>query len=246
MQLTFVGTGDAFACGGRSNSCLHLTGPDLSWLIDCGASSYLALIRAGVDIAAVSTILVTHFHADHFAGIPFVVLDGLFRHPRRTALTLIGPPGLERRFRALMAATFPGYLERYPDYPLGFQEIAPGETLTHGPAAITARPVEHDDAVGPCLGYRVAIGGRVLAVSGDTRWTEQLPLLAAGADLFVCECHALTGEPPVHLSYALLKPRLAGLGARRVILTHMGDDMLAAGAEIAEERAFDGLTVRLD
>lgn len=245
MQLTFVGTGDAFCSGGRYHTCLHLHGPGTSWLIDCGASAYLALGRASVDIAGISTILVTHFHGDHFAGIPFVVLDGLFHTPRTQPLTLIGPPGIAARFGAAMAATFPGYLERMQPFEMRFREIAPGEAVTHEGARIVARAAEHDDAVGPCLSLRIEIAERVLAVSGDTRWTDALPELAAGADLFVCECYAVAGEMPVHLTYEVLQPKLPSLGARRVILTHMGADMIAAGSEIAVERAYDGLTVAL-
>lgn len=245
MHLTFVGTGDAFGSGGRFNTCLHLHGNGASWLIDCGASSYLGLNQAGVAIAEVSTILITHFHGDHFAGVPFVVLDGLFRNRRTAPLTLIGPPGIEARFGQLMAATFPGYLERLRPFSLQFREIAPGETITHADGRITARAALHDDAVGPCLSYRVELGGRTLAVSGDTRWTEALPEIAAGADLFVCECYAVAGDMPVHLTYEVLAPKLATLTARRILLTHMGADMLAAGAEIAVERATDGLTVAL-
>ncbi|MBP0650662.1 hypothetical protein J8J40_26805, partial [Mycobacterium tuberculosis] len=64
--------------------------------------------------------------------------------------------------------------------------------------------------------------------------------------LFVCECYGKTGENPVHLTYDVLKSRLPDIAARRVVLTHMNDDMLAAGAEIAVERAFDGLVIALD
>jgi ribonuclease BN (tRNA processing enzyme) len=250
MQLTFVGTGDAFGSGGRFNTCLHLTGETgagdrLSWLIDCGATAPLGLARAGIDTAAVSTILVTHFHGDHFAGIPFVLLDGLFRSRRTAPLTLIGPPDIEARFRLLMAAMFPGYLDRPVPFALHFREIAPGETLEHEGATITAFAAIHDPAVGPCLAFRIAVAGKILAISGDTRWTDDLPILAAGADLFVCECYAVDGDIPVHLTYAVLEPRLASLGARRVILTHMGDTMLAAGKTIATEQAHDGLTVTI-
>jgi ribonuclease BN (tRNA processing enzyme) len=245
MRVTFVGTGDAFGSGGRYNSCLHLTDARRSWLLDCGASAFLALNRAGIDPAAISTVLVTHFHGDHFAGLPFLFLDGLYHTPRSQTLTIVGPPGIEARFMALMAATFPGYVERPRPFKLVFREIAPGATLAHDGATVTAFAMVHDDAVGPCLGYRIAVDGRVIAFSGDTRWTEAIVPLGAGADLFVCECYALAGPMHVHLTYEVLKARLPEIAARRVILTHMSDEMLAAGAEIAEERARDGLVVDL-
>ncbi|MBZ0148102.1 MAG: MBL fold metallo-hydrolase, partial [Pseudorhodoplanes sp.] len=75
MRLQFIGSGDAFGSGGRFNTCFHLTGARTNALIDCGASSLIALKRAGIDRNAIETILVTHFHADHFGGVPFFVLD---------------------------------------------------------------------------------------------------------------------------------------------------------------------------
>ena len=75
MRLQFIGSGDAFGSGGRFNTCFHLTGARTNALIDCGASSLIALKRADIERNAINTILITHFHADHFGGIPFFVLD---------------------------------------------------------------------------------------------------------------------------------------------------------------------------
>jgi len=50
LRLRFLGSGDAFGSGGRFQTCLCLEGPHGSRaLIDCGATSLVALKRAGVD-----------------------------------------------------------------------------------------------------------------------------------------------------------------------------------------------------
>ena len=49
VELRFIGSGDAFGSGGRFQTCLHLSGAGEPVLIDCGASSLIALKRAGVD-----------------------------------------------------------------------------------------------------------------------------------------------------------------------------------------------------
>jgi ribonuclease BN (tRNA processing enzyme) len=72
MQLQFVGCGDALGSGGRFNTCFHVTGGRVNFLIDCGASSLPALKRLGIARDAIDLILITHFHGDHFAGLPFV------------------------------------------------------------------------------------------------------------------------------------------------------------------------------
>ncbi|MBV9239955.1 MAG: MBL fold metallo-hydrolase, partial [Xanthobacteraceae bacterium] len=78
MQITFVGSGDAFGSGGRFNTCFHVATESTRFLIDCGASSLIGMKRLGIDRAAIDLILLTHFHADHFGGVPFFVLDAQF------------------------------------------------------------------------------------------------------------------------------------------------------------------------
>lgn len=78
MKLTFVGCGDAFGSGGRFNTCFHIAATKTNFLIDCGASSLIAMKRFGIDRNAIDTILITHFHGDHFGGLPYFVLDAQF------------------------------------------------------------------------------------------------------------------------------------------------------------------------
>ena len=93
MRLQFLGSGDAFGSGGRFNTCFHLERRQHgNVLIDCGASSMVAIRKWDVDPRGISTILVSHLHGDHFGGLPFFVLDGQFRR-RERPLLVVGPPG---------------------------------------------------------------------------------------------------------------------------------------------------------
>ncbi|MGH6753925.1 MAG: MBL fold metallo-hydrolase, partial [Bradyrhizobium sp.] len=74
MQLQFIGCGDALGSGGRANTCFHVTGDSVNFLIDCGASSLPALKRLDVVSDSIDLILITHFHGDHFGGLPFFLL----------------------------------------------------------------------------------------------------------------------------------------------------------------------------
>ena len=78
----------------------------------------------------------------------------------------------------------------------------------------------------PSYALRVERGGRVLTFSGDTEWTEALVDAAAGADLFVCECNSYDRPIPNHLNYLELLARRPDLDCRRMLLTHLGEDML--------------------
>ena len=92
LTLTFLGSGDAFGSGGRLQTCMLVEGDGHRWLVDCGATSLVALRRAGVDPASIDAILISHLHGDHFGGVPFVLLDGQFRRGARP-LVVAGPPG---------------------------------------------------------------------------------------------------------------------------------------------------------
>ena len=96
MRLQFLGSGDAFGSGGRFNMCMLIESGSTRFLLDCGASSLIAMKRFGVTPNSIETILITHFHADHFGGLPFFILDAQFSK-RRAPLTIAGPPGLGHR-----------------------------------------------------------------------------------------------------------------------------------------------------
>src|SRR5438045_9066267 len=109
MRLQFLGSGDAFGSGGRFNTCFHLERSQHgNLLIDCGASSMVAIRKWGVDPNAISTVLVSHLHGDHFAGLPFFLLDAQLISRRTTPLTLAGPPGFRDRLMTVMEAMFAG------------------------------------------------------------------------------------------------------------------------------------------
>jgi ribonuclease BN (tRNA processing enzyme) len=241
MQLHFIGSGDAFGTGGRANTCLHVTGPRTNFLLDCGASSLPALNARDIDRNAIDTILFTHFHADHFGGLPFFILDAIFVSKRTKPLTLAGPPGLRDWYERAIATAFPG--ERQLPFELHLHEVEIGRRQAIDGLAVTPQHVQHDDRAGPCLALRVETENRVVAYSGDTEWTDRLLPAAKGADLFVCECYNYRACVPSHMSYSILRDKLPALGAKRIVLTHMSGEMLANIGEVECETATDGMVV---
>lgn len=243
MQLQFVGCGDAFGSGGRFNTCFHVTGASTNLLIDCGASSLVALKRFGVDRNAIDTILITHFHGDHFGGIPFFILDAQLVAKRTRPLTIAGPPGLRERYALAMEASFPSFPLSPGRFALTLTELPIGEPAALGALRIMGLQVIHAEAAGPCLGYRVDIEGRVLAYSGDTEWTDNLVTIGKDADLFVCEAYSWNLKVKSHIDFATLSENLDRIRPKRLVLTHMSDDMLAHVHEVTCETAQDGMIV---
>jgi len=243
LNLRFVGCGDAFGSGGRFNTCFHLTGSATNLLIDCGASSLVAMKRLGIDRNAITTILLTHFHADHFGGVPFFMLDAQFFAKRREPLTLVGPPGLAEWYERAMECAFPGSAHAPRKFELHLREIAPGETLALDGASVSAWQALHGPPGTPGLILRVEAEGRSIAYTGDTEWTPDLIEAAREADLFIAEAYFRERAVATHLSLAALEPHLAAIRPQRLILTHMSDDMLNHPDCARYECAEDGRSV---
>ena len=239
VEVTFLGTGNAFAAGGRSHACL-LVGADAgALLLDCGGSSLPAIVRA-IGAGAIDAIAVTHLHGDHFGGIPFL-LDEQKWNGRRRPIVIGGPPSLEKRVRQV-AAGFGMDLATLP-YELRFVVLGRDE-IALGPARVSALPVRHVPEAEP-HGLRVRIDGKVIAYSGDAIWGDELVALADGADLFVCECTHFERRDPVHLNATDLATHRTELRAKRIVLTHLGAESLAHRDRLPFEAADDGTVLRL-
>jgi ribonuclease BN (tRNA processing enzyme) len=244
MKLQFVGCGDAFGSGGRQNTCFHVTGCSANFLIDCGATALPALKRLGVARNDIELILITHFHGDHFAGLPFFLLDAQFSH-RSRPLVIAGPQGIETRLAQVMEALFEHSSATKQKFDLSVVALKPEEKRTFGAIGVTPFPVVHGESGGPFLAYRIEAEGRVIAYSADTEWTETLVPLAKDADLFIAEAYTYDRLVKNHLSLATLEAHLAEIRPKRLILTHMGDDMLGRLDALNHAAAHDGMTVEV-
>ncbi len=242
--LTFLGSGDAFGSGGRFQACLYVQAEASRFLIDCGASSLIAMRRSRVEPNDVDAILISHLHGDHFGGLPFFILDAQLVSKRARPLTIAGPPGVEARVRDAMEALFPGSSRVQQKFAVEYVELPEETATTVGGVEVTPYTVVHASGA-PAYALRVAVDGKVIAYSGDTEWTEALVLAARDADLFVCEAYYFEKQMKFHLDYRTLLAHRAELGCRRLIVTHMNADLLSRLGEVDLERAEDGMVVEL-
>src|SRR5215469_7098301 len=180
MQVQFVGSGDAFGSGGRQNTCFHVTGDTVNFLIDCGASSLPALKRAGIVRNDIDLILITHFHGDHFAGLPFFLLDAQFAR-RTRPLVIAGPEGIETKLPQAMEVMFEHSSKTQQKFEFSVLTLKPEQTHRLGAVKVTPYAVVHGASGGPFQGYRIEAEGRVIAYTADTEWTETLVPLGRGA-----------------------------------------------------------------
>jgi ribonuclease BN (tRNA processing enzyme) len=242
VEVRFLGTGDAFGSGGRLHTSTLIRSDEGSLLVDCGPSTLAALRRQALEPDDVDAIALTHLHGDHFAGIPFLLMDAHYGSRRARPLMIAGPVGVEDRIGRALDVLFPGTGALPFRFPLTYVEWTERESVQAGPGVVTPFEVKHSTAT-PCYGLRVEHSGRVLAFSGDTEWTDALVPLSADADLFVCECFGYNSAPPHHLDYQILQSQRHALTCRRLLLTHMGDDMLRRAPTLGIETADDGLVL---
>ncbi len=244
MQLQFVGSGDAFGSGGRFNTCVRVVGREFSFLVDCGASSLVALKRFGIDCNSIDLIVLTHYHADHCGGVPFFILDAQYVARRTRPLTIAGPPPVKQWFARQMEVAFAGWLRTERTFELTLAELMPERPWRFKGAEIRSFPVPHVTPPETSYGYRIRLDGKVLAVSGDTEWTDRLIDIGRDADLFVSEAYMYDGPVHMHLAYRQLVEKLPLIRPKRLIITHMSEVMLNR-RDIVHEKADDGLIVTI-
>jgi ribonuclease BN (tRNA processing enzyme) len=244
VSVQFLGSGDAFGSGGRFQTCTYVQSGATHFLIDCGASSLIAMRRLGVDPALIDIILVTHLHGDHFGGLPFFILDAQLISKRTRPLVVAGPPGLKARLPEAMEALFPDSSRVPQKFPLQLVELAAEAETSVGPLVVTAYDVVHPSGA-PAYALRVACEDKVIACSGDTAWTDALTKAARGADLFICEAYFFEKKIKYHLDYQTLRSHREELGCRRLVLTHMSEDMLGRLQQVDAECAEDGKCIVL-
>ncbi len=247
MKLTVVGCGDAFSSGGRFQSCYLLEAGRDRVMIDCGATTMLGLGRLGIDPNSIEKAVISHLHGDHFGGLVWWLLHALYPGRRTAPLDIWGPPGIEARFVAAAEALFPGCTAVERKFKLTFHEMHAGRAVRVGGVEVEAFEADHPSGA-PSHGLRFAYGGKLLAFTGDSQWNESLVAGGRGADLYIMECYRFVGAPRSHTAWESIAGNLHRLDARRIMLTHMADDMLAHMREVTTQRVFpaeDALVVEI-
>ena len=244
VSVRVLGCGDAFGSGGRFQTCFMVTSKSGCCLIDCGATVMVAMRRFEVDPGSIDTVFISHLHGDHFAGLPFLLLQQQLIGRRERPLTIAGPPETRLRLLAALDVMFPGSAGMDWRFPLRFTELVAGRTEQSGPFAVTPFAVVHPSGA-PAFALRLEVADRTIAYSGDTEWAETLIDAGRAADILISECYSFDGKPKFHLNYSTLISNLQRLQAKRILLTHMGEDMLARLGQLSIDAAEDGQVIEL-
>lgn len=242
MKVTFVGSGDAFGSGGRFNTCIMIEFDDgRRVLVDFGASSLIALNKLQIDPNSIDAIIITHLHGDHFGGLPFFLLYAQFAK-RETSLTLVGPSSFTRRLKEAREIFFTKSSETEPKYELTLDEFVAGNPYQWQDVTVTPYEVDHFCGAPP-LAVRIEHGGKTVAYTGDTQWTDTLIDVCGGVDLMIAEAYYFEKKIKWHLDYASLMANIDRVKPKRLVITHMSEDMLAHTDDVECDVAHDGLSI---
>lgn len=255
-RLTVIGSGNASNAAGRGHSCYWVEGllPG-ALLVDFGGTALAGVKALGLDPRRIQTLAFTHLHGDHIGGYPFLVIDAMYDLRRSEPLRVVGPRGLEERLEALLSVCYGSLAEKARPFELSYHELSPGDSFALSEDLILRGfAADHQDPPEAPLCLRFEDGaGRALAFSGDTRICAGLREASQGAELLVAECSALAPPCGAHTSWEDWVASAPEFSARRLLLTHLGEEVRAAIPRLlgeglpglALEFADDGKTLAL-
>lgn len=243
-EVVFLGTSDAFGAGGRRQTSILVRTEQGTVLLDCGPTTNTALADLGIHRDEIDAIILSHFHGDHFGGVPLLLLGARYEDDRRKPIRIAGPEGVERRVTAL-AEAMSHRVDRWDwSYPILYTEYPTGVEIPVGPVRVRGFRVHHNEDVNP-HGLDILADGKRIVFSGDTGWFDRLPDEVGEADLFICECNFDDRNYEHHLNYRTLRARKAEFRARRMIITHLSEEMAHLRGRCDFETADDGLRIKL-
>jgi ribonuclease Z len=198
MQVILLGTasGPTFNAQRLGISTLVVAGPE-KLLFDAGRSVTTGMTRLAVNPVDVTRIFLTHLHSDHVISLPELLL---FPWPqgRKTPLEVWGPTGTRSMMQKLQEAFASDIRNRRHLLPaegvnVVATEIREGVVYESNGVKVTAFLVDHSKA--PAFGYRVDFRGHSVAISGDTKPSENLVKFASGVDLLIHEVNRWKQDP---------------------------------------------------
>ncbi len=237
LHLDCLGSGNAFSHGQYWSGFLL----DGRILLDCPPQTLAHLRKLDVTVDVLDLVLLTHEHADHVLGMDLLLLEAMEGESRRQDSTtrILGPPGIYDRVRGIVGSS--SRLPDRDDARLPWSEQAGGtridlRDINGGDIGVECVEVDHFPQF-TSLGYRIHLGGKVVAYTGDTKICDAVYELADGADLLIAEC----GGGPPHMDWPdIFALREALPTSTAMLITHYD------GRSAPDVAAVDGMTLAED
>lgn len=217
IELLFLGSGNGFTPGRAYSSFLV----DGQILFEAAPTTLPAVNKLGISLKDIQYLFISHLHADHCFGLPFIFLDHYFMTRRQTPLTIIGPKGIKKFSNDLMDLAFPDTRKKYSkNFPVKYLEVDPGKAYVFRDITFNTHKMFHFDS--RVIGFSLFYKQRRLAYSGDTGLCPGLTALLNGADIAVLEMTSTDDDLPSHLNMQnILEIRRQLPPETKLVLTHL-------------------------
>lgn len=228
MKAVFAGVGEAFD-ERLPNTSIHVetnvSKRKLTVLLDCGFTAAAAYFSSAaipfVDRqAGPDMVWISHFHGDHFFGLP-VLLARLMDSGRSRDLAIVGQPGLAEKVVAALDLAYPNLRAKLP-FDVAYYELEPGQGLLFNGLSLRGEFTSHGS---PCLGLRLDDGDKSLFYSGDGGPTSETLTLARGCDLVIQEGYGLGSSVPGHGTVEEAAAFACEAGAASLAVVHVQRDI---------------------
>ncbi len=233
LDLVFLGTSGSMPTAQRAPSAMLLRRGGERLLFDCAEGTQRQLLRSNVGLIELREIFLTHYHADHYLGLPGMLKTFALRG-RETPITIYGPKGLVDLFASLRRI-FGRLTYRYE-----LRELEPGEVLERGDYELATFAVDHGvSAIGYALVERPR-PGRFDAGAADVLGIPEGPergALQAGESVTLPDGKVITPDSVLGPTRPGRKLVIAAdtAYARSVVDAARGADLLVHEATFAEE-----------
>ena len=201
MEVILLGTGTPRPSFERFGSATLVKAGGQNFLFDVGRGATIRLQQAGISPNQIDKVFLTHLHSDHISGLDDLWITG-WVWQRQDLLNVYGPVGTHQLVEGLRDAYAADISYRVANVghddekaKIDSIEIKPGVIYENEGVTINAFLVEHAP-VKPAYGYRIKFGNRVVVISGDTTYSENLIKYAEQADVLI---HEITAADPVLL-----------------------------------------------
>jgi ribonuclease BN (tRNA processing enzyme) len=229
MQVIFAGVGEAFDENYGNTALLVTSGSGKrkkQLLLDCGFTAAHAFWKASQNPVALDAVWVSHFHGDHFFGLPLLLLR-FWEQGRTKPLTIVGQTGIEEKVISAMDLAYPRFRPKMR-FSVEFEAVSPGKDLDLLDFQWSFAENGHSS---PCLALRLDHGKNSIFYSGDGSPTDQTLVLAERCDLIVHEAYGLEKEQLGHGTMNLCIEFARKAQAKALALVHMNRDVRRANAE---------------
>ena len=245
VTLTILGTGDAFASGGRAQAGYLLEANGKRILLEAGPGLLPEMKRHGIEADSLDAIIISHLHGDHFCGLPFLFLEFMWERPPKHPVIIAGPKNLEKRTWTLMRTMFSRFDLKQLQSKVKWVVLDPGKSVKIAGLKLSTIRSPHTTP-DVSLSLKIVVNGKTFVFSGDTGWNDELVDFSAGANLLLCECtYFESNHLRFHINYPELRRNLERFSVKRMILTHLGRETINHAPEIEIEMGFDGMKLEI-